>query len=97
MPHQTAESPVMPEALDPGQFCTRRQAAKYLHVSQATLHRWMIERIGPSVIRLAAAGRGRVLYRVKELQQYVDDNTIRPKSESPAPTSRRKAGKAAAK
>jgi len=58
----------------------RRTAAKILHVSQATLCRWMQERIGPPVIKLTDGKRGRVLYRRRELDSYMESRTLHPKT-----------------
>jgi hypothetical protein len=64
----------------PDDLVDRRTAAKILHVSQATLCRWMVERFGPPAIKLADGTRGRVLYRRDDIEAFLDARTIHSKS-----------------
>ena len=80
-------------ALDPTTYVTRRETAEYLRVSQATLHRWMKERIGPPFVRFVEDGRGRVLYPRAGVIAYAEAHTVNPKCELPAPAGRRQAGR----
>jgi len=58
----------------------RKTASTFLHVSQATLSRWMKHRIGPAVVKLTDGDRGRVLYRRSDLDAFVEARTRRPKT-----------------
>lgn len=54
---------------------TPRKAAEALGVSEATLTEWRKRRIGPAFVRVGAK-HGRVLYKVTDLEAFLDDNRI---------------------
>ncbi len=57
---------------------TALDAAEILHVSPKTLERWRLEGFGPSWIR---AGR-KPLYRLSDLIDWLDANTVNSTSET---------------
>jgi predicted DNA-binding transcriptional regulator AlpA len=59
---------------------TRREAAAYLGVSEATLSRWAAARIGPPFIKLHEGGAGAVRYPLDLLTTFVDSRIKQPKS-----------------
>ena len=83
------------DALDTTTYITRREVAAFLRVSQATLHRWMKERIGPPFVRFVEDGRGRVLYPRLDVEAYAASRTVYPKTMTPEAPAARRAGKAA--
>jgi hypothetical protein len=70
----------MPVVITGEELVDRKAAARLLHVSQATLSRWMRDRIGPAVVKLTDGDRGRVLYRRRDLEAFIEARTIRPKA-----------------
>ena len=56
------------------ELLNRSDAAVYLGVSQSTLARWAVERIGP---RYHKIGR-RVRYRSSDLRDFVSANAVEP-------------------
>ena len=80
-------------ALDPQTYCTRREVAAFLRVSQATLHRWGRENAGPPFVRFVEEGRGRILYPRDEVIAYARAHTVATKVAAPAPAGRRKAAR----
>jgi hypothetical protein len=40
----------------------------------------MRDRIGPAVVKLTDGDRGRVLYRRRDLEAFIEARTIRPKA-----------------
>lgn len=52
-----------------------QDAAEALGVSPATLAEWRKCRIGPAFVRVGAK-RGRVLYKVADLEAFLDDNRV---------------------
>lgn len=70
----------MPAIITGDELVDRKAAARFLHVSQATLSRWMRDRIGPAVVKLTDGERGRVLYRRADLVAFVEARTLRPKA-----------------
>lgn len=70
----------MPVIITGDELVDRKAAARFLHVSQATLSRWMKDRIGPAVVKLTDGDRGRVLYRRRDLEAFVESRTLRPKT-----------------
>lgn len=58
---------------------TRRQAAEYLGVSQATLSRWAAERAGPPFVKLSDTENGTVRYPSDALDEFVNARTKHPK------------------
>lgn len=55
-------------------WLTRREAAEYMRLSPATLANWASQDIGPDYIRM---GRGRVLYRLGDVDSWVEHQTRR--------------------
>jgi arginine repressor len=74
------ENHAMPAIITGEELVDRKVAARFLHVSQATLSRWMKDRIGPPVVKLTDGDRGRVLYRRRDLEAFVESRTLRPKA-----------------
>lgn len=58
---------------------TRRQAAEYLGVSQATLSRWAAERTGPAFIKLHEGEAGSVRYPTDLLAAFLESRIKQPK------------------
>lgn len=59
---------------------TRREAAEYLAVSQATLSRWAAERTGPPFIKMHDGESGSVRYPSDLLAEFVQSRITMPKS-----------------
>lgn len=59
---------------------TRRQAAEYLGVSQATLARWAAERTGPPFVKLHAGEAGAVRYPSDLMAEFVESRIKQPKA-----------------
>lgn len=59
---------------------TRRKAAEYLGVSQATLSRWAAERTGPPFVKLHDGEAGGVRYPSDLLDEFVDSRLKQPKA-----------------
>jgi predicted DNA-binding transcriptional regulator AlpA len=59
---------------------TRREAATYLGVSQATLSRWAADRTGPPFIKLHDGEAGTVRYPSDLLAAFVESRIKQPKS-----------------
>jgi hypothetical protein len=58
---------------------TRRDAAAYLGVSQATLSRWAAERTGPPFVKLHDGEAGAVRYPTDLLAAYLESRIKQPK------------------
>jgi predicted DNA-binding transcriptional regulator AlpA len=60
---------------------TRREAAAYLGVSQATLSRWAADRTGPPFIKLhdGEAGGGAVRYPSDLMTAFIESRIKQPK------------------
>lgn len=58
---------------------TRREAAAYLNVSQATLSRWAADRSGPPFIKLHDGEAGAVRYPSDLLDAFVESRIKQPK------------------
>lgn len=54
---------------------TPDEAAEALGVSTVTLTEWRKRGIGPAFVRVGAK-RGRVLYKVADLEAFLDDNRV---------------------
>lgn len=52
-----------------------QEAAAYIHTTEATLRQWRYLRRGPNWIKSGS----RVLYRVEDLDAYLDANTVTAK------------------
>jgi predicted DNA-binding transcriptional regulator AlpA len=59
---------------------TRREAAEFLTVSQATLSRWAADRTGPPFIKLHDGGCGSIRYPSDLLAEFVQSRITMPKS-----------------
>ncbi|MFD0043598.1 helix-turn-helix transcriptional regulator [Pseudarthrobacter scleromae] len=53
-------------------WLTRQEAAEHMRLSSATLANWASQDIGPNYIRI---GRGRVLYRRDDVNNWVEHQT----------------------
>lgn len=58
---------------------TRREAAAYLGVSQATLSRWAAERTGPAFVKLHDGEAGSVRYPSDLLAVFLESRIKQPK------------------
>lgn len=58
---------------------TRREAAEYLGVSQATLSRWAAERTGPAFVKLHDGEAGSVRYPSDLLAAFLESRIKQPK------------------
>jgi hypothetical protein len=70
----------MPTVITGDELVDRKTAARFLHVSQATLSRWLKDRVGPPVVKLTDGDRGRVLYRRRDLDAFIEARTVQPKA-----------------
>lgn len=59
---------------------TRRDAAEYLGVSQATLSRWAAERTGPPFVKLHDGEAGAVRYPSDLLAAFLESRIKQPKA-----------------
>jgi excisionase family DNA binding protein len=59
---------------------TRREAAEYLGVSQATLSRWAAERTGPPFVKLHSGEAGAVRYPSDLLAAFLESRIKQPKA-----------------
>lgn len=62
------------------QMMTRREAAEYLGVSQATLSRWAAERTGPPFIKLHDGEAGSVRYPSDLMAAFLESRIKQPKA-----------------
>jgi hypothetical protein len=51
-----------------------KEAGAYLHVSARTLQGFRLRREGPAYVKIG----GRVRYRLRDLDKYLDDHTVIP-------------------
>lgn len=75
------QTPVEP-ALRPDDLLDRRSAGEYLGgrgtpISVGTLARWACEKTGPPYVKL---GGQKVRYRVRDLDAWLEERTINPKT-----------------
>lgn len=56
------------------------QAAEYLGVAVQTLRNWRHLRKGPPYVKLSPGPRGRIVYLVEDLQNYLEQCRIDPDS-----------------
>lgn len=61
----------------PSEYLTAKELAARWRMSEGTLRNWRWKRIGPPFIRPA---RGKVLYRLKDVQAWERQHTERPRS-----------------
>lgn len=73
MPTHTTKTTI---ATEPRPLLTPREAADFLRLKVDTLRIWRRDRRGPSWTKVG----GRVLYRQEDLQQYLQDRTVRTRS-----------------
>ncbi len=62
------------------QLWTRREAAEYLGVSQATLSRWAADRTGPPFVKLHDGEAGAVRYPSDLMAAFLESRIKQPKS-----------------
>lgn len=65
---------------DDRRLMTRREAAEYLGISQATLSRWAAERTGPPFIKLHDGEAGAVRYPSDLLAMFLESRIKQPKA-----------------
>ena len=70
---------VIPPADSDRRLMTRRAAAEYLGVSQATLSRWAAERTGPPFVKLHDGEAGSVRYPSDLLAAWEESRIKQPK------------------
>jgi hypothetical protein len=70
---------VTPPAGSDRRLMTRRAAAEYLGVSQATLSRWAAERTGPPFVKLHDGEAGSVRYPSDLLAAFLESRIKQPK------------------
>jgi predicted DNA-binding transcriptional regulator AlpA len=70
---------VTPPAGSDRRLMTRRAAAEYLGVSQATLSRWAAERTGPPFVKLHDGEAGSVRYPSDLLAAWEESRIKQPK------------------
>jgi hypothetical protein len=56
---------------------TPDEAAKLLHSTRATLASWRSRRIGPNFLRLAVGQGRKILYRMEDIQRFLDSRVVR--------------------
>jgi len=72
---------------------TTTEAAQQLRIQPQTLRVWRLQGIGPQYVRLGGGGaRGRVLYRVEDIDAWLASRTARSTSEETVAAERRAAG-----
>lgn len=59
----------------PDRFVSRKDAATFLGLSEATLATWACDGIGPVFTKLSAGRSGCVRYRLSELEKFAADPT----------------------
>lgn len=57
------------------QFLTSSAVARCLGLSPSTLRKWRAERRGPQFVRLGDRRAGRVLYRVTDVEEWIQRET----------------------
>ena len=71
------KAPAMVAADGPAEWLSKEQAAEHLKVKPRTLEDWRHRRRGPAFYR-PGGDRGRVLYRVEDLDAYVAAARVEP-------------------
>jgi transcriptional regulator with XRE-family HTH domain len=69
-----------PSAVSARRLMTRRDAAEYLGVSQATLSRWAADRMGPPFVKLHDGEAGAVRYPSDLLAAFLESRIKHPKA-----------------
>lgn len=59
-------------------------AATYLGLSPKTLENWRTLHYGPRYARLGGDGRPRIVYRISDLDRWLEDQTVDPGTEADA-------------
>jgi len=59
---------------------TGKEAAKVLKVNETTLSNWRSQGCGPPYYQARGHGRSRVLYRLKDLFEFLEGNKIVPEN-----------------
>ncbi len=59
----------------PSPLLSSPEAARYLGIQQQTLRKWRLLGKGPRYVRLGDSPRSRVMYRLSELEAWVDERT----------------------
>jgi hypothetical protein len=62
-------------------FLLSKEAAIHLRVSHRTLERWRVEGRGPAFTKLGTGKRARVLYRLRDLNEWLARYRYRATSE----------------
>lgn len=65
-------------------FLTPNEAAEYLHVHPNTLSKLRIYGGGPTYLKLSLGRAGKVLYRVSDLEEWLESKVRRNTSEGGA-------------
>ena len=60
---------------------TTRQLAKYLGLKEQTLRKWRLSGDGPQYVRLGDGPRARVVYRMADIQKWLDARSYQSTSE----------------
>ena len=63
------------------QFLTGPQAATDLGIKPNPLRRWRCSGRGPRYVRLGSSTRGRVVYRMKDLEHWLESNSYQHTAE----------------
>lgn len=79
MSNSKGTAAVMTAASPERRLMTRREAAEYLGVSQATLSRWAAERTGPPFVKLHSGEAGSVRYPSDLLAAFLESRIKQPK------------------
>jgi hypothetical protein len=69
-----SQVPLLPN----GKLLDTREAAEYLRRSPITLAEWRQAKRGPPYIRVGGNPTGAVLYRVEDLDAWIESQTVRP-------------------
>lgn len=54
------------------------EAAVYLGLAPKTLENWRVAKTGPRYARLGSVGRPRIVYRIADLDAWLDEQVISP-------------------
>jgi transcriptional regulator with XRE-family HTH domain len=80
MSTSTSKTTMMTAASPERRLMTRRDAAEYLGVSQATLSRWAADRMGPPYVKLHDGEAGAVRYPADLLAAFLESRIKHPKA-----------------
>ncbi|MGF1620884.1 MAG: helix-turn-helix domain-containing protein [Rhodomicrobiaceae bacterium] len=75
----------MPADIDhPERYLTTVEAADFVRLSPRTLERFRVEGTGPRFIKAGRGKRARVLYRLRDLRDWLERDSYVSTSEYPA-------------